>query len=212
MKTSILIALSLAACGNISRPTSPTEPPLDGTASTYKIITPEGAQCTGWVIAPGYIATAGHCCDEEGEYSFIGTGGDEATGEVVFYEDKSQEGKAPLDHCLLKANGPIAEPMPLAAEMPGDGQPVEFVGYPMGHLFHSKGQYVGDADGPYQHYNDYFATTPCDHGASGSAMYSADGVYGILVRLYFTGAEVWPGVAGCVASPLPQIEELLKHI
>jgi hypothetical protein len=61
-------------------------------------------------------------------------------------------------------------------------------------------------------WNNYFTTAPCDHGASGSALYTADGVFGVLVRLRYDDEGVHPGTEGCVVSPLAQIRLLLASI
>jgi len=194
--------------------TTTPEPAVDLQGSIYKVFTPDGSQGTAWVVAPHYLVTAGHVCDgEDGIFLLEQEDGLKLSAKrVVWSLSKDSDEEVPLDACLMYSEFTLGKPLPLAAEMPAIDTPVEYVGYPQGFLYHGHGVYAGDVDGPAQNWNDYFSTTPCDHGASGSAMYSEDGVYGILVRLYYDGEGIKPGVFGCVASPLSQIIELLSYI
>jgi hypothetical protein len=107
--------------------------------------------------------------------------------------------------------GRVAAPLPLAETMPVLGDEVGYVGYPLGVLTRSKGNYFGDIDGPFVNWNNYTHDAPCNPGASGSGMYHAGGVWGVLVRRIVVGQDVLSGDAGCVASPLPQILDILNH-
>jgi hypothetical protein len=202
MKTALL-TLALTAC--ISP--VPTLPKVAEDA-TYELHTPSG-QCTAWAVDDHHLVTAGHCCDDEGSYFAAQPGRSLLPAEVVMGLDVDYEAQAPVDICLLKTEAFLPASLVLADKMPLPGDPVGFVGYPNGKWTHNKGVYVGDIDGPFQFWNDYVATAPCGPGASGSAMYSEDGVYGVLVRMVFVGDRVYPGDIGCVASPLYQIEAIL---
>jgi S1-C subfamily serine protease len=198
-------AVLLSGC---YRPTPLT--PEVAEESTYKIITPSGGQCTGWVVdEDGHLVTAGHCCDEDGDYSLISTSNRVGKARVIAFEDDSSDAP-PTDVCLMKAYGSVAAPLPLAGEMPDVGDKVFFVGFPRGIYKRSEGAYRGDVDGD-SRWHDFSSSAPCDRGASGSAMLSEDGAWGVLVRLHFTGETVLPGDFGCVASPLDQILSILQH-
>lgn len=209
----LLPLLFLAACV-VPVTVTPEQPSMTEQASsaTYQMFTPDRAQCTAWAVDDHHVISAGHCCDEEGTYTLIGEHFKTVYATVVAYQDEDFDDGPPVDVCLLQSTESVGPGIPLAKELPEPGDTVGFVGYPLGKRTVSTGEYVGDVDGPFQFYDDYTATAPCDHGASGSAMYSAAGVYGVLVRLVIVGDQVLPGSQGCVASPLEQILGLLNGV
>lgn len=203
MKT-ILLGL-LAAC---QLPAALTPSVVE--EGTYKLHNDEG-QGTGWAVSEHYMVTAGHMCREgKGQkLRAISSTHDTFTVEVVDAEevDTDTEHK---DVCLMHSDRPLPHPLILASEMPKVGTPAFYVGYPLGDFVRSEGVYKGDTDGPDATWNDYVVTTTCDHGASGSAFFTAAGVFGVLVRLQVIGEEILPGNEGCVATPLADITGMLK--
>jgi hypothetical protein len=177
--------------------------------STYKMITPDGGQCSAWAVDKNYLVSAGHCCSEPGWYFVYSSTQRVFAAQVVDYKEVDHTTQVPLDICLLATEAPLPAPLKLADAMPTPETPVFTVGYPNGEFTHSQGVYVGDIDGEYRFDNDYFATAPCDRGASGSPISTQDGVYGVIVRLVVLGDQVLPGDAGCVASPLSQILDIM---
>lgn len=199
-----LVALTACFFPEPNEPINPINPDI-AEASTYKVLTPGFSQCTGWVADElGHVITAGHCCDVPGEYRLISSTSRGITASLVAWEDDDED---KVDICLLRANSRVAPPLPLADAMPNIGDSVGYVGYPKGVLTRSTGKYLGDIDGPEQHWADYTSDAPCNHGASGSAMYHEGGVYGVLVRLIVVGDDE----RGCAASPLSQIVDILQH-
>lgn len=176
--------------------------------ATYLLITPSAGGCTAWGIDETHAVTAGHCCVDPGTYTLI-TRNNHHIGALVekTLYDYDKPG-APDDACLLETSEPVNF-VDLAPEMPGVGVHMETIGFPHLKYADSHGEYLGDQDGPFEHLDDYTFTAPCDHGASGSAVFTDDGVFGILVRLYVEGDQIYPPEMGCVASPLSQIHELL---
>jgi len=198
-----LILLLLASCYH-----APPQAPERREEPTYMMITPGIGQCTAWGIDDSHVITAGHCCHEEGEYTLISSFHRHVKATVVRFLDEDYEDRTPTDVCLMRTYSPVQH-MSLATEMPQIDAPMAFVGYPRGEWVHSTGFYIGDVDGPFQNWNNYAFTAPCDKGASGSAVFTDAGVFGVLVRLGFTGEDVLPGAMGCIASPLSQIVEIL---
>lgn len=204
MKKLLLIAFLLGC----QHPEPPVTPAI-AEASSYKIFTPDSHMGTAWVVDGRYLITAGHVCDAgPGDYTLESSTGRKLAAHPIAWE---QDYSDMVDVCLVLADGELAPPLALADAMPAVGDAVGYVGYPLGELKRSTGKYLGDVDGPDDHLDDYTADAPCDHGASGSAMYSEDGVYGVLVRGIVIGEDVLPGEYGCVASPLPQIIDILGH-
>jgi hypothetical protein len=211
----ICLVLALAACGNISRPDKPTDAVSMedlAVASTYMLLSPGGSQCTAWSVNDHYLVSAGHCCDEPGEYTLVNEDLKVAKATVVAAEDMVPNEGAPVDVCVLKTTTNVGPGLPLAPAMPTPGTRMGYVGYPLGEYTIATGEYVGDIDGPYADWDNFASTAPCDHGASGSGLYTEAGAYGVLVRLLIIGNDVLPGEMGCVASPLSQIVAALDTI
>ncbi len=207
MKTLLPLAV-LAGC-QFSSPMTPSA----AEQGTYELFV-DDSQGTGWAIDEHHLVTAGHMCtDGVGSKLAARTStGFQFQTEVVDYEmDGYEDEKTPLkDACLLYSERPLAAPLPLAAEMPAVGTEAWFVGYPLGTYVKSVGTYLGDTDGV-QKWNDYTVSAPCDHGASGSAFFTDEGVFGVLVRVLVVGVDVRPGTDGCAATPLVDIKALLKR-
>lgn len=158
-------------------------------------------QGTAWAIDRHHLVTAGHMCRtslegvvmlkslEDTDSAFKGQWTDVEFGEST-------------DLCLVKTDQNLS-PLPLADQMPHIGENISYLGYPNAVKTYSKGKYIGDLDG------DYTFTAPCDHGASGSAVVSDRGVWGVLVRLRTDGGSIHDGSDGCVAIPLPTIKQFL---
>jgi hypothetical protein len=126
----------------------------------------------------------------------------------VLWEYSDTYGKA--DMCILYTSTTLPDPLVIADRMPAINDLVEWTGYPQGHYGHSKGKYVGDLDGKEGSANDDVVLAPSDHGASGSAVFTARGVVGVLVRARTDGGFVHPGEDGFVMVPLPELIQLLK--
>lgn len=211
MKLAALVCL--AACHVTVDPLVPAGVELTPervNVSTYKILTPDMASGTAWAVAPDRVATAGHICDSgPGDYVLISY---DKVSSVAHPLKWANNDDTMVDVCIMEAPG-VATPLPLTDVMPMVGEEVGYVGYPLGKWNFSSGKYAGDVDGDY-HWSDYVARVDCDHGASGSAMFTRHGVYGVLVRLIVLetaeGYDIRPGKEGCVASPFWQVQELLK--
>lgn len=205
------LVLALAACHAVPAIQSAGVDELTSErvrASTFKIITPTMASGTAWVYQDDKVVTAGHICDEgPGDFVLISYTGIKSLAHPIKW---ANDDDTMMDICLMEAPG-VRDGLPVLGMMPMVGEAVGYVGYPLGKYKESTGRYVGDVDGP-DMYDDYTATVDCDHGASGSAMYTRYGVYGVLVRLIVMKAEdgyhVLPGADGCVASPVSQLEKL----
>lgn len=217
MKSLLFVALALSACAHVPAPAAPdTSPAMSdelADAATYKVLTPDRSQGTAWAVGTHTLITAGHICDAgPGKYEIISSDGVHLVAEPVIWTFDYPDDRPPLDVCAMRSEFVLPAVFPLAPAMPAEGTPVEYFGYPLGNHVHSEGTFYGDIDGPESFLNDYFADTPCDHGASGSAMYSDAGAYGVLVRLVVVGDQVLPGEVGCVATPLSQIVDVLDSI
>lgn len=214
MKTLVLLALLLVAC----QPVPPMTPSLAEEA-TYKTLTGDSLG-TSFAISEHYLLTAGHMCDGVKKVALEGTNHVRFAADVVDYE---LDYDTNADICLLHTDRKLPQSVSFALQMPSAGDEVWYVGYPLGDFTKGVGVYVGDTDEA--HNNDFTSSAPCDHGASGSAMFSASGVYGILVRLQVfeappsmldellgrdKGLDIRPGPEGCVVTPLEQIGTFLK--
>lgn len=202
-----LLGLALIAGCQFSPPMTPSA----AEEGTYELFDSEG-QGTAWAVDEHHMVTAGHMCtDGKGAGLTARTAdGFQFRVEVVDYDlDGYDDDSAPKkDVCLLHSDRPLPHPLPLAEEMPAVGTEAWFVGYPRHTYVKSVGEYLGDIDG-IQHWNDYAVSAPADHGASGSAVFTADGVFGVLVRGLVVGVEIHQD--GFAATPLADIRALLKR-
>lgn len=130
---------------------------------------------TAWIVGiqenTTYIMTAGHVCDKPPLDTFQLIGQDSTTYPV----QKRMMATKP-DLCLLTHEGIIGKPLWISTHDPVYGQAVGYVGAPNGHFGEGlapyyRGSYIGDN----------CITTPAYPGASGSAVWTADGVVGVLV-------------------------------
>jgi hypothetical protein len=121
---------------------------------------------------------------------------------------------------LLETRQELNNPLVIADKMPVVGEKIYFVGWPLGVELKSEGKYLGDLDGPDNHYNDDVFDAPCDHGASGSAMFTSRGVWGVLVRIrtdndthdgLLPSDGMREGSEGGVAIPLKELVNFLKE-
>lgn len=213
-----LAALALAACNLVPAPSTPVldTPVINAdiaTAATFMILAPDGSQGTGWAAGARHVVTAGHVCDGgKGQYMAVSNDLQVFTVTPLVWEDLFYSHRPPIDICVMGTEETLRVVLPLAPQMPYVGQRAEYVGFPSSIYKHSVGEYRGDIDGPEIFLSDYASTAPCAPGASGSAMFTEDGVYGVLVRLAVIGDQVLPGSMGCVASPLDQIVDVLDTI
>jgi hypothetical protein len=205
MNTRLCLAgpiLALAGCYLHSYPVTPTV----AEAGTYELFS-DDSQGTAWAVDARHLVTAGHMCEGEGrDYVAVGSTGRRVRAQSVQWE-YGHSGLA--DVCLLESAVDLPAPLIIADRMPAIGDPVGFVGWPMGSFTRSAGKYLGDVDGPDSTMNDAVFTAPCDHGASGSAVFTSRGVWGVLVRVRTDGGVLHPGTEGCVAIPLPQLRAFL---
>jgi len=186
--------------------------PQSAEDATFKMLA-GGSQGTAWAVSDHYLVTAGHMCDETDKYALVTSRGERFGATLVDYvqmypaDDIARE--VPEDVCLIKTDRTLSVHLTLAEDMPWVGEQVYYVGYPLGEWTKSFGVYEGDQDDD-QHWNDYSFSAPCDHGASGSAVISVHGVWGVLVRVKVVDDKVLPGTEGCVATPLSAVRDLLR--
>lgn len=203
MKLLLAALLSLSGCYLHQFPIT-----LDiAEASTYRLES-DTAQGTGWVVADHYVMTAGHMCWEARTLVLTSTTGRRLLGTPLVTDLSTGS-----DLCIVKVAGPLAPPLVLADRMPKVGAKVAFVGWPMGHFVRSEGAYLGDLDHGQENMTDnsYAFSAQCDHGASGSAVYGAGGVFGVLVRVRTDGGRMHDGSDGCVVTPISDIRAMLKE-
>jgi hypothetical protein len=144
------------------------------------------ASGTAWIVDKDgtftYLMTAGHVCagtatrlDGSGSVmiSYRLTSKDDVTMPALVLKAEQD-----VDLCLLMAPGSLGEPLLLAEKMPEHGAPVTYVGAPMG--FYGQGL-APVYDGRYL--GNRFVGVPTIGGASGSALFTADGVFGVLVTV-----------------------------
>lgn len=175
----------LVACAGL--PVYATDVPVSQAAdSVYKItIVHDGVEIgsgTAWIagVHDGhtYLVTAGHVCsaaagDGAAEKHYILTGRD--SGAPIAF-DKLVGGEAGPDLCVVWTSGTFGKPMWLAADMPEYGAEVTYIGAPLG--------IYGDGVAPFYtgHYvGGNMVAMPAAGGASGGAIFTPAGVFGVLV-------------------------------
>jgi hypothetical protein len=221
---SLMFIFCLSACYLKHYPITP-QVAQNGTYEMFVDVGMLGtAQGTAWAVDEHHLVTAGHMCDEMAEVSVLKSTISERRirAKAVLWE-MGPDGHTDL--CLLKTEQKLDGPLVIAKHMPYIGQDVTFVGWPLGVSVVSEGKYIGDMDGPFFHLNDDVFTAPCDHGASGSAIFTDRGVWGVLVRVrtdndahngLMPGSNgpdsigVHDGTDGCAAIALPELMSLLK--
>jgi hypothetical protein len=148
--------------------------------SVYKIVAIQGGENqwsgTAWKLSEGFMMTAGHVCDTAGEDGFtfrvMSRWNKEYPVEVIKFSREP-------DLCLLSAPHVPGDPMGTLTLTPAYGETIWYSGAPVG-VFgdgtvpFAEGVYIGG-------YKAMIAGYP---GASGSAMYTKNGVFGVLVAGY----------------------------
>lgn len=203
LKKLLFLTLSLLiGCYPKSHPITLVTPPVVE-SSTYLIHNGE-IQGTAWVVAEGFVATAGHICEDYNGSNFTLKS---STGRQViahpFNWEMSDDSHA--DVCLLKVDGHIGRPLTLASSPPPIGALDFYIGYPKGE-FHKGAGFVTKNG----------SSAPCDHGASGSAVATEMGVYGVLVQERALGVEEdgsphYTGEFGCEVTPIQEVIDLLQE-
>lgn len=205
MKKLLLLTALLTSCYRGRYPVTPSV----AESSTYKIFN-EDAMGTAWAIDRHHVVTAGHVCEQLDHEKFMLVSSTERRIPAVMVESEMSKTNGLADLCVLETRAEVGEGLIIADRMPKVGDKVGYVGYPNGIHYVGEGKYEGDVDGPDEHYNDDATSAPCDHGASGSAMFTSRGVFGVLVRLRTDGGYVHPGEEGCVVIPLKELKSFLK--
>jgi trypsin-like peptidase len=170
--------------------------PTDAAMSTFKVevlvtVTLDelsvetGWSGTAWAVkedrGDALFMTAGHVCNTtdlgvpvtKSAFSLVSRDGQVHVAEVVRFTADPEP-----DLCLLRVRGLAAQPLALASEMPAYGDEVGYTGAP-------DGIYGGGMAPLYRGFyaGDNLASIPTAPGASGSAMYSSSGVFGVLVAV-----------------------------
>lgn len=159
------------------------------------------ASCSGFLVAPDLIITAGHCIRSEGDcsqnswvFDFAKMTADQSETEFAVDESKVYRCKEIVardlsrfsknDFALIRLERPVADRTPLTVRTEGrieDQTPLVIIGHPTGLP-------VKIADGAFVRRNDndvfFVANTDSFGGNSGSAVFNSDTgvVEGILVR------------------------------
>jgi hypothetical protein len=210
----VALAAVLATGCQPPHPSAPSELPQ----AVYKITAPDFSQGTAFAVDEHRFITAGHVCEHEGdpsqsEFLLTSTMGRRVVATRVAWADYDFPTEL-IDVCVLHTAEKQTITMPLADVMPAPGTEMGYIGFPKGRFVHERGIYLGDIDGDAR-WNDYAFTAPCAGGASGSPVYTKDGVFGVLVRVrvydYQGELLIMPGTDGCVASPLSQIRLILAE-
>lgn len=151
---------------------------------------------TGWKLGEGLMMTAGHVCDTEGEDGFtfraISRWNQEYPIKVIKFSRDP-------DLCLLSAPHLPGASMARLVGVPAYGEKVWYSGAPVG--------VFGDGTVPFAegfYLGGYRAMIAGYPGSSGSAMYTKDGVFGVLVA-GFRGTHIM------VFEPSWAIEQFLKE-
>jgi S1-C subfamily serine protease len=171
-------------------------------SSTYEI-DGGGYQGTAWKVAPSYVITVGHMCEVDADVFTVETKlGRKVKADPVEYEMSLSSG---ADVCVLHLRHDLpGDPLVLADHLPNVGTKDGYVGFPKGKWFSGEGEVVtfNDEDGP-----SIGTTAPCNHGASGSAVFTKDGVYGVLVQGHTKDGVTWDA---CLVTPVDEIKSLLN--
>lgn len=187
MRKLITALALLSGCSGLPAIQTPGPSATAANHSSYRIdILRDGEDIgsgTAWVAANdglmAAIVTAGHVCaeDEPGTYSYSLVSQDNTEWPAVKVAFPAPDSGAD-DLCLLRAAGNLGPALRLADSMPGYNEEVAYVGAPLG--------LYGDGVAP-MFYGNYaggdFVSIPTAPGASGSAIYSRDGVVGVLVAV-----------------------------
>lgn len=197
----LLLLLSLSACYLKHYPLTPAV--VSG--ATYRAMTPEGGG-TAWAVGKHHLVSAGHVCEMEGPFRMESQFRRFYATPVLWWKD----GEGLRDLCVLKTEIALDSWLILSSTMPKKGDKIGYVGYPNLDYGEFTGFYLGDLDGD-ENMNNDVSTAPCAPGASGSAMYKEDGVWGVLVRLRTDGGYIHDPAEGCVAVRLDYLVDILNE-
>lgn len=178
--------------------------------STFRVFTKLNGEKmksgTAFVISETEVMTAGHVCslgiqiegldlefEPEGIKSFTLQSQDDKYWEAELVRFS----KSP-DLCILKVNTPLPPALPFAKSMPDWGDHTGYVGAPRGMWGKGtamlyEGRYSGDSAVS-------IFTAP---GASGSAVFTKDGVYGVLVAVHPESSSI------TLVEPLDKIRKFI---
>jgi hypothetical protein len=181
--------------------------------STYKITDGE-YQGTAWKVAPGYIMTAGHMCVSNADvFTILASNGRMVKADPVEYE-KSEGPEADL--CVLKLRQDLpGRPLVLADHLPEPGAQSGYVGYPKGVWASQTGKVVYYPKSDIYPIGAVGSTAACDHGASGSAFFTKEGVFAVLTEGHTPGQDEagdWIFDGTCIGTPVSEIKSLLKDV
>lgn len=189
----LLSTLLLPSCYLKSYPVTPEV----AENSTYRLSTPE-VTGTAWVVAPHFVVTAGHLCDKDGPY-VLEQDGWSTTAERVIWTTSIGPAR---DACIMYSPKELARPLVLAKGEPAIGTPSGYVGYPYGEYGAHQGVYEGNGA----------SSAWCAPGASGSAQFTAYGVWGVLVDLKPISSDLFSGDKGCLHTPIKEVKDMLNMI
>lgn len=176
--------------------------------ASYKVFNDE-AMGTAWAVDLHHLVTAGHVCEVfDDKFVIVSNLERRFHAKSVISEYSRTHGT--VDLCVLETQVDLPNFLVVADEMPAVGAKIGYVGYPLGVWGAFEGKYLGDLDGPDEDFNDDAFSAPCDHGASGAAVFTERGVWGVLVRLQTQGGMLHPGTEGCVAIPLKPLRAILE--
>jgi hypothetical protein len=200
-----LLVLAAVGCNGCYLP---PVTPATVESGTYQLLVSNGVGLfagTAWTIDEHHVVTAGHMCQGMEPDVVLSSGSRDIRGRIVEWEE-SDDGQRDL--CLISTAATLPHPLTVADRMPAMGDRVDYVGYPNGVESRSEGKFLGDLDGT-GHLNDATFSAQCDHGASGSAVFTDRGVWGVLVRLRTDGNHLHDGSDGCAAIPLDVLDAFL---
>lgn len=177
-----LLLFLLVSCGSANyRPNYPVTG-ADAAESTFRLeVYGEESRFLGsgtaWVVGVQaeytYLISAGHVCANPSALTYKLHSKDDA----VFAVEQTMYSEDP-DLCLLKYHGRLARPLLIATEMPRYGDWVSYVGAPFG-LYgkgaapYYSGRYIGSK----------YVGVETAPGASGSAIWTPRGVFGVLITV-----------------------------
>lgn len=219
-----LVAVCLTACqpgcgdSLSSTPIALVVPAVE--PGVYKMISGDYV-CTAWAVQASepvwhgdteydrydLAITAGHCCDgRPGETVQLTTSEGLSVPAQPLVWEASWGPEA--DICVLRVVGPTQPGLVLAENMPPVMTPDHYVGYPEGKHAIADGTYLGVRDGA------AYSTAVAHHGASGAPLYTAAGVYAIVVQISPAPDDNGTGSDsnGCTGTPVTEIRRVLALI
>lgn len=191
----LTLLLALAGCYLKHYPVTPEV----ADPSVYLAETAAGTG-TAWVAAQGFLVTAGHVCEHAADGAPVwlhATSGWRVPAHPVVWEESLDPYK---DACVLKADGPVGDPLILADAEPFPGMPDTVIGYP--NRIHTV------THGFYQ--SDWESSAPVDHGNSGGPVFTARGVYMIVIQP--RPGHLFEPEAGSAGTSVFEIRALLDSV